>query len=61
MEGTKRQYKRLSTSWGGRHITLMVSVNISLTPILHCFQSTSHSFPFPPAAEQPMHNPTVIP
>lgn len=31
--GQKEQNRLPSTSWGRRHITLMVSVNISLTPV----------------------------
>lgn len=33
VRGQKEQNRLPSTSWGRRHITLMVSVNISLTPV----------------------------
>lgn len=57
VEGTKGQYSLPSASWGRRHITLMVSVNISLTPVpLAC---RAPPIPFsPPAAN---HNPLTTP
>lgn len=64
VEGTKEQYRLPSTSWGRRHITLMVSVNISLTPIPLALPSTSHPllFPLQPTAthSQPRHGPLYL-
>lgn len=57
VEGTKGQYRLLSTSWGRRHITLMASVNISLTPILLLLEHLPS--PVSPRSQpQPAHNPT---
>lgn len=57
VRGQKEQNRLPSTSWGRRHITLMVSVNISLTLV----PSLAEHFPtpsFPPAANR---NPTAVP
>lgn len=59
--GTKGQYRLLSTSWGRRHITLMVSVNISLTPIPLAWRAPPIPFFSPCSQPQPTHNPTTVP
>lgn len=61
VEGTKRQYRLPSTSWGRRHITLMVSVNISLTPIPLACRAPPIPFSSPCSQLQPTHNPTTVP
>lgn len=61
VEGTKGQYRLPSTSWGRRHITLMVSVNISLTPIPLACRAPPIPFFFPCSQPQPTHNPTTVP
>lgn len=59
--GTKGQYTLPSTSWGRRHITLMVSVNISLTPIPLACRTPPIPFFSPCSQPQPTHNPTTVP
>lgn len=60
VEGTKGQYRLLSTSWGRRHITFMVSVNISLTSILLLLEHLPSAIPPPPSAanRNPLTTPT---
>lgn len=59
VEGTKRPYRLPSTSWGRRHITLMVSVNISLTPIPFACRGPPIPFFFPCSQPQPTRNPST--
>lgn len=61
VKGTKGQYRLSSTSWGRRHITLMVSVNISLTPIPLACRTPPIPFFSPCSQPQPTHNPTTVP
>lgn len=61
-EGKLRGDKRRPspTSWGRRHITLMVSVNISLTPVPLLAEHLP-SLSFPPAANRNSPRPPLPP